>query len=49
MRIMHVMDSLEIAGAQKVVLDLIRAMEKKHEISVCCLEKKGEWGEELEK
>jgi glycosyltransferase involved in cell wall biosynthesis len=47
MRIMHVIESLEHGGAEAVVVDLANACSEDHEITVCCLKRRGKLGARL--
>jgi len=50
MRVLHVIDSMELAGAERVVESLVRWLNQRGiENDVCCLSHKGELGERLEK
>ncbi len=42
MRILHVIESLEFGGAEKVVVDLANAMADDHQIAICCVKRPGE-------
>lgn len=46
-RILHVVDSLEFGGAEKVVVDLANSMAYQHDIGVCCVRKQGELSKKL--
>jgi glycosyltransferase involved in cell wall biosynthesis len=47
MRIMHVIESLEHGGAEAVVADLANACADDHEVTVCCLKRRGKLGARL--
>lgn len=42
MRILHVIESLEFGGAEKVVVDLTQAMLDRAEVDVCCVKREGD-------
>ncbi len=42
MRVMHVIESLEFGGAEKVVIDLANAMSKEHYVVLCCVKRLGD-------
>lgn len=42
MRVMHLIESLEFGGAEKVVIDLANAMSERHAVVVCCVKKLGD-------
>ncbi|MBL8514284.1 MAG: glycosyltransferase [Betaproteobacteria bacterium] len=42
MRVMHLIESLEFGGAEKVVIDLANAMAARHTVVVCCVKKLGD-------
>ena len=42
MRVMHLIESLEFGGAEKVVIDLANAMAQRHTVVVCCVKKLGD-------
>jgi len=46
-RILHIVDTLEFGGAEKVVVDLANAMASQHDIGVCCVRKQGELSKNL--
>ena len=48
MRILHVIESLEFGGAEKVVVTLANSMARSHEVSVCCVKRIGELARELD-
>ena len=47
MRIVHLIESLEFGGAEKVVVTLANAMAREHEVSVCCAKRAGELARDL--
>jgi glycosyltransferase involved in cell wall biosynthesis len=47
MRILHIIESLELGGAEKVVVTLANAMAQRHEVSVCCARRIGDLAKEL--
>jgi len=48
MRILHLIESLEFGGAEKVVVTLANAMARGHEVAVCCAKRDGELRRELD-
>lgn len=46
---MHIIDSLEFGGAEKVLVDLANNMADSHEIAICCVRKLGELASEVDK
>jgi len=48
MRILHLIESLEFGGAEKVVVTLANSMARSHEVSVCCVKRIGELARELD-
>lgn len=42
MRILHVIESLEFGGAEKVVIDLANEMAARHEVVICCVKRLGD-------
>lgn len=42
MRVMHLLESLEFGGAEKVVVDLANEMAPRHEVTICCVKRFGE-------
>ncbi len=48
MRVLHVIESLEFGGAEKIVVSLANGMVESHEVSVCCVKRIGELGAELD-
>jgi sugar transferase (PEP-CTERM/EpsH1 system associated) len=49
MRILHVIESLEFGGAEKIVISLANSMVGTHEIAICCLKKIGALGPDLDR
>jgi len=41
MRMMHIIESLEIGGAEKVVIDLANELAARHEVTICCFKRLG--------
>jgi glycosyltransferase involved in cell wall biosynthesis len=48
MRILHVIDSLEFGGAEKVLVALANGFASRHEVTVCCISRIGELASELD-
>ena len=48
MRILHVIESLEFGGAEKVVVDLTSALLDRGEVDVCCVKREGELAARLD-
>lgn len=48
MRILHIIESLEFGGAEKVVVDLANAMADEHQIAICCVKRTGELASNLD-
>ena len=48
MRILHVIESLEFGGAEKIVISLANGMAASHEVAVCCVKAVGALGPELD-
>lgn len=48
MRILHVIESLEFGGAEKIVISLANHMAASHEVAVCCVKAVGALGPELD-
>ena len=42
MRILHLIESLEFGGAEKVAIDLANETAKRHEVTICCVKKIGD-------
>jgi len=49
MRVLHIIESLEFGGAEKIVISLANSMAGTHDISICCLKKIGALGSEVDK
>jgi glycosyltransferase involved in cell wall biosynthesis len=49
MRILHVIESLEFGGAEKIVISLANSMADMHEIAICCLKGVGALGPEVDR
>ena len=49
MRVLHVIESLDFGGAEKIVVSLANGMAESHEIAICCLARIGVLGAELDK
>lgn len=41
MRILHLIETLDFGGAEKIVISLANAMAARHEVSICCLKHTG--------
>lgn len=48
MRVLHVIESLEFGGAEKIVISLANSMAATHEVAVCCVKAVGALGPELD-
>jgi glycosyltransferase involved in cell wall biosynthesis len=46
-RVLHLIESLEFGGAEKVVVTLANATAREHEVAVCCVRRTGELAREL--
>jgi glycosyltransferase involved in cell wall biosynthesis len=46
-RVLHLIESLEFGGAEKVVVTLANATAREHEVSVCCVRRRGDLAAEL--
>ena len=44
MRVLHLIESLEFGGAEKVAIDLANAMAELHEVTICCVKQVGDLG-----
>ena len=42
MRVLHLIESLEFGGAEKVAIDLANEIVKRHEVTICCVKKMGD-------
>lgn len=49
LRILHVIESLDFGGAEKVAVSLANGMAATHEVAVCCLKRIGVLGEQLDR
>lgn len=49
MRILHIIESLEFGGAEKVVISLANSMVGTHEITICCVKTIGTLGAEVDR
>lgn len=48
MRLLHVIDSLEFGGAEKVLVALANGFASEHEVSICCISRVGPLASELD-
>ncbi|MFZ2649945.1 MAG: glycosyltransferase [Burkholderiaceae bacterium] len=48
MRILHVIDTLEFGGAEKVLVALANGFASQHEVSICCISRSGPLASELD-
>lgn len=48
MRILHVIDTLDFGGAEKVLVALANGFAEQHQITICCLTRLGELARELD-
>jgi len=48
MRILHIIDTLEFGGAEKVLVALANAAAARHEVAVCCLRRSGPLARDLD-
>lgn len=48
MRVLHIIESLEFGGAEKIVVSLANGMVNMHDVAVCCLKRIGVLGGELD-
>jgi len=48
MRIMHVIETLEHGGAEAVVVDLANACSDDHEVTICCVKRRGDLADRLD-
>lgn len=48
MRILHVIESLDFGGAEKVVVSLANGLADSHDVSICCIKRIGELRDELD-
>lgn len=49
MRILHVIESLDFGGAEKVTVSLANGMAETHDVTVCCLKRVGALGNQLDR
>lgn len=49
MRILHIIESLEFGGAEKVVVSLANGLADSHEVAICCLKRVGALGAEVDR
>lgn len=49
MRILHIIESLEFGGAEKIVISLANSMAGMHEVAICCLKRIGALGPEVDR
>lgn len=49
MRVLHIIESLEFGGAEKIVISLANSMAGMHDISICCLKRIGALEPEVDK
>lgn len=42
MRVLHLIETLEFGGAEKVLIDLANEMSARHDVTVCCVKRLGE-------
>ncbi len=49
MRVLHVIESLDFGGAEKVTVSLANSMAESHEVSICCIKRVGVLGAQLDK
>ena len=47
MHLIYLVHSLDIGGTERLVVDLVRRFRMESEVTVCCLDHAGVWGEEL--
>jgi glycosyltransferase involved in cell wall biosynthesis len=47
-RVLHIIESLEFGGAEKIVVSLANGMVGSHEVSICCVKRIGALGAELD-
>lgn len=48
MRILHIIETLEFGGAEKIVISLANSMAGTHEVAICCLKRIGALGSEVD-
>ncbi len=49
MRVLHIIESLDFGGAEKIVVSLANGMADAHDVAICCLKHVGVLGAELDK
>lgn len=49
MRVLHIIESLDFGGAEKIVVSLANGMADAHDVAICCLKHIGVLGNELDK
>ena len=49
MRILHLIESLEFGGAEKVAIDLANAMADHHDVTICCVKRIGDLGASVDR
>ncbi len=49
LRVLHIIESLDFGGAEKIVAGLANGMADSHEIAICCLRRIGVLGTEIDK
>jgi len=49
MRVLHVIESLDFGGAEKVVISIANAMAGKHAVEICCLKHVGSLGNDVDR
>jgi len=42
LRVLHVIESLEFGGAEKVAIDLANEMAARHQVTICCVKRRGD-------
>lgn len=48
MRVLHVIETLEFGGAERIVVTLANALAPQHDVTVCCLKRAGELAAQLD-
>lgn len=48
MRVLHIIESLEFGGAEKVVISIANAMASRHSVEICCLKQVGSLGNDVD-
>lgn len=48
MRILHLIETLDFGGAEKIVISLANATAAEHEVAICCVKRVGELGAEVD-